>query len=282
MKKGFFLLLTLAVLAPAVLSAQQRLVRLTRYEGERITGVDASSGFDVRLVQSDQTRVVAEISEEFEERLDLSLDGDGVVRVALHALRGIPRMGSPRNAVLRVTVYLPELATLRAAGGVDIETAGVFRSPRTAIDLTGGTDLESLEVDTDELIVNATGGTDANISGRAGRLEARATGGADIEMNLTCVTVRVEATAGSEVELRGAADTAEFKVSAGADLDADDFMVKRMTVEASAAAEASVWATEQLTATAGSAARVRYRGTPPQLSTRSNSAGSIRRVEHDD
>lgn len=272
-------MLTFAVLTAASLSAQQRLVRLTRYEGERITGVTVSSGFDVYLVQSDETRVVAEISEEIEQRLDLRLDAAGMVHVGLRASGTSFRSLNSRNTVLKLTVYLPELTLLKGSGGADIRGTGTFVSGRTTIEVSGGADLESLDVQAGVLRLDCTGGADASLSGHADRLEVKVSGGADAELNVTCGTAEVHVIGGADLSLRGTAEQANMTIGGGADLDAREFAVKRLTVEAGSAGDATVWATDELTVRASSAASVRYRGNPAAFSTQANSAASVRKIE---
>jgi hypothetical protein len=279
MKKiRIFIFLAITALAATALSAQQRLVRLTRYEGERITGVSASSGFDVYLVQSRQTKVVAEISEAYESFLDLSLEADGTVRVGLRS-DGMFRYRNNRNTVLKLTVCLPELSLLKGSGGADIHGSGTFTASQTTIDVSGGADLESLDVRADLLRLTCTGGADATISGRAEQLEAKVTGGADADLNVACGTAEIEATGGADLTLRGTAEQARLDVAGGADLDARDFAVKNLTVEASSAGDATVWAVDELKIKASSASSVRYRGNPATFSTEANSAASVRKSD---
>ncbi len=280
--KRLLLLLSLAAASVLMLSAflapsgQQRVVRLTRYDGRQITGVNASSGFDVYLVQSNETRVVAEVSEALEPYLDLSLGADGIVRVSLDTRRGF--RGVTRNAVLKLTVYLPTLTSLNGSGGADFTGRGTFESDELTVKMSGGADLESLDIRTGVLRLNVSGGADAAISGRAGALEATVSGGADAELNLNCNTARVNVSGGAEAELRGEAPEASFTASGGGDLDAEDFTVERLTANASGAGRISARVTRELRATASGAGSIRYRGNPSVLDNRSSSAGSVRKI----
>ncbi len=286
--KRFILLLSLAAVSVLTLSAfsdsseqqcaaeQQRVVRLTRYEGQPITGISASSGFDVYFVQSDETRVVAEVSEVLEPHLDLSLGADGVVRASLRSVRGF--RGAIRNTVLKLTVYLPTLTSLNGSGGADFTGSGTFTSDELKVTMNGGADLESLDIQTGVLRLIVSGGSDAEISGQAGILDATVTGGADADLYLTCNSAKVTVAGGADAELRGEATEATFNASGGGDLDAGDFAVERLTANASSAGGISAWVTRVLRATASSAGSVRYHGNPQVILNRSSSAGIVRKI----
>lgn len=71
MKKQFLLAILAVFLLPATLSAKE-VVRLTSFQGERITGVSAGSAFHVELVQvnqQSQTKSVIEIDKTLEPYL---------------------------------------------------------------------------------------------------------------------------------------------------------------------------------------------------------------------
>lgn len=269
----------LAVLTFAAASAQQHLVRLTRYQGRPITGVSASSGFDVYLVQSTETKVVAEISEELEPYLTLTLGTDGIVHAGLDMRNSGLRGLSIRNSTLKVTVFLPALTSLRGSGGSDFYADDTFQAPHMKIVMSGGSDLESFRVEADVLEIDASGGSDIVLSGRAGELELNVSGGADAELNVSCTSARVNVSGGADAELRGEAQQATFTVSGGADLDAAGFAVNKLAVNTSGAGSASVWAVDELKATASGAGHVRYRGRPARLDNRSSSAGRISKAD---
>ena len=269
----------LLLTAFSTFAAQQRVVRLTRYEGRSITGVNVSSGFDVYLVQSTQTRVVAEVSEALEGYLDLSLDDNGIVHVSLHSQRGF-RGIIVRNAILKLTVYLPTLTRLTASGGADVTGRGTFSSDELNISMSGGADLNALDVQTGFLTVLVSGGADTELSGQADELEVSVSGGADADLKVKCRTAKATVSGGADLGLSGNAEEATFSAMGGAELDAGDFAVKRLKVTANGVGGASVWAIDELQATASGAGSVRYRGNPQQLDNRASSAGSIRKVEN--
>lgn len=269
--------LLVALMAAETAGAQQRLVRLTRYEGLRITGISASSGFEVYLEQSSETKVQVEISEELEDRLNLSLDTQGIVRVSLNPSGG--RNLWTRNTVMKITVYLPVLYYLRGSGAVDIYANGNFHARQSEISLTGAAELKSLRLQTNSLKLDCAGSSEATISGRIGELNASISGASEVDLNLKCSIATVEASGASDLEMKGEAEEAKFTASSASNFDAQEFSVNRLTVSATAASDVRVWAIEELQATASNASSIRYRGNPDTFNTQSFSAGSIRRID---
>jgi hypothetical protein len=276
--KKIFLLLTVLGLAAAPLSAQQELVRLTRYEGERITGVSASSAFDVYLIRSDQTRVVAEIDSRFEDRLALSLDANGIVRVGLRSDLGSLRGLIGRNTVMKLTVYLPELTLLKASGASDVHTEGDFTAGRCEIELSGASELDQLNLRCDFLKLSLSGSSDAELNAAAGEIQAIVAGASELDATLTATGLTLTCAGASDADLQGEVDRARLIASGASDLNAMSLAVGRLNVTAISASEVSVWVTEELRAEAKAASSIRYRGDPATFSTRSNSASRIRKV----
>lgn len=252
---------------------QQQLVRLTRYENQHISGVDAASAFDIYLVQSHETKVVAEISEELEGRLDLSLGNDGIVRVRLSSGR------TNRNSVMKVTVYLPELTYLKASGATTVHSTGVFNSSNAEIILSGASDLKSLNLNTSgKMKVQCSGAANGSILSKSGTAELQVSGASDLTLNLICGNITLSCAGASDLAITGEADSATMTISGGSDLSAGGFAVRRLDVTASGASDARVWAVDELRAKATSASDLRYKGNPPVFETSSSSAGSVKRM----
>ena len=261
-------------------SSQQQLIRLTRYDGQHITGVEASSAFDIYLVQSQETKVVAEISEEVEDRLELSLSPDGIVRVRLSSAgqSGRNRINS-RNTVLKVTVYLPELTYLKASGAVTVFSTGIFNSNSSEIILSGAVDVKSLNLNTSgRLKIQASGASSGSILGKSGTAEIQVSGASDLTLNLICGNITLSCAGASDLTLTGEADSGTMTISGGSDFSASGFAVKRLDITASGASDARVWAIDELRAKATSASDLKYKGNPPVFETSSSSAGSVKRM----
>ena len=274
----------------AGLTDQQRLVRLTRYEGQRITGVSASSAFDIQLVQSHDTKVVAEINEELEDRLELTLSPDGIVRIGLssinqngrddrNAIRNLNRLNG-RNTVLKLTVYLPELAYLKTSGAVTTYSTGSFNTRNAEISLSGASEVKSLDLNAEgKLSIKISGASEAYITAHAGNAEVTASGASDLDLKLSCRTIGLNCAGASEVTVTGEAHEGTITVSGGSDVNAGGFAVRQLNITVSAASDVQAWAVESCKGKVSSAASLNLKGNPESLDIQSSSAGSFRRAD---
>ena len=97
-------------LSVSAAQAQRQIVRLTRYDGQTITGVAAEDMFRVELIKSDRTRVVVELDTDLEHYLRLERGAGGVVSVKLDIPASerwrFSRNNGWRGRTLKMTVYL--------------------------------------------------------------------------------------------------------------------------------------------------------------------------------
>ncbi|MDR0955183.1 MAG: DUF2807 domain-containing protein [Rikenellaceae bacterium] len=277
MKKLLLLTALLAALIGTTATAQQRLVRLTRYNGLMITGLSVASGFEVHLEKSSETKVVVELSEELESLLNFSMDTGGIVRLSLNSPESRPRFR--RKQVAKVTIYLPTLRWLRVSGGSTIYTNGNFFTRHTDIVLSGGAELKSLELQTNALRLMCGGASQASIRGSVGDLHTNVAGASTVNLDLKCHVATVNAEGASNLTLVGESAEGTFTASSSARIQADEFSVNHLNVTASSASAVRVWAIGQLQATATSASSIRYRGEPGLFETQASSAASIRQLD---
>ncbi len=192
MKRLLIAFAAVLFLAPAAVTAQTTITK-TWFEGERITGIDASAHFAVTLVRSAQTRAVVEVSKELEPYVTISRDGDGVVRVGRRNLSNREqreydqdRKNNRQQQVMRLTLYLPSINTIRLSGFTSLETSDTFTgegldvmvsgnseivgelnisSTRVKVQCSGFSTAESLTLETTtDLIVLVSGNSEVSIA----------------------------------------------------------------------------------------------------------------------
>ena len=275
--KKFVLSLTLALFA-GTLAAQIRMVRLTRFEGKPITGISASSSFDVELIRSERTSAIVEINTELEKYLVFELDAQGVLKLGL-------RPGGIRTerSILRARICLNDLRFISASGASDISCTGSFEGKDASIRLSGASELDALDLtctgDVDiscsgasnmdgtsirfaEMKITLSGASDATISGQGGRLNCELSGA-------------------SKLRISGEADDAMLRLSGASDFSGPDLVVKDARIEATSASKVDFGEVEgELTARGSGASKITYRGNPSSGGSLSaSSASSIRKVQ---
>lgn len=267
----------LAVAIPSELSAEIKLVRLTRYNGKAITAVSAASAFEVTLVKSNQTKAVVEISEELESRLKFSLSSDGVLSVGIDS-EGF-RWNNVNRQVMRLTVYLPEIRSLKGSGAVTITSEDQFTTESIKINLSGATSLKSFSIKAGTANIDCSGASKGTLRVEAGRLNAEASGASNLKLTVASGYADISASGASDITVTGSSGEAKLDASGASTLRAIGLQTKKAAARSSSASSATVWATEELNANASGASSVRFKGNPVILKSQSNGASSVKKTE---
>ncbi len=266
--KKMSLLFVLTFLLPAALSARE-IVRLTRYEGERITGVSASNAFRVELVKSSQTKAVVEIDAEWEPYLRFSHD-NGVVTVGRRNLtdrerREFNRLQENReNRTMKLTLYLPDISTIQLSSSSRLTASEPFTGNNALIRLSGSSHLDGLDLSGSGPKLECSSASRATLILReAGELTLSASGSARVDLTATGVTrSKVIASSASVLTLRGEGGQGEWNTSGSARITAEEFSLRELTVDASSGSAVRANVSENLTTRTSGSGTVRYRGTP--------------------
>ncbi|GGH74943.1 head GIN domain-containing protein [Phaeocystidibacter marisrubri] len=93
-------------------------------------------------------------------------------------------------------------------------------------------------------------------------LDIEASGAADMDLKVDMSNVKVSASGAAEINLEGRARSCQIELSGSSSLDAEEWLVSRMSIEISGASSADVHAIETLEVEASGASSVTYRGNP--------------------
>lgn len=193
------------------------------------TSVSVSGGIEVIIVQGNHKNIQVEADDNLHEHIITEVR-NGTLEIKTDA--------NFRNVeVAKVTVQLPKITALEAAGGSRLSTKSRIKS-------------ESLEIETSS--------------------------GSSLEADVEAETVICGTSSGSSLTVSGIADKLEADSSSGSNLDARKLAVKSATAEASSGSSTYVNVDEELSADASSGGNVYYRGTPGSLNTKSSSGGYVK------
>lgn len=156
-----------------------------------------------------------------------------------------------------VVVYVksPEIYSLSASSGSDLETKGQISTSSIKLSASSGADL-SANVSCESVKISSSSGSDANVIVEAEDLEA-------------------SSSSGSDVQIEGTANSADLSASSGADIEAKKLTVIDCDASASSAADISITVTGDLDASASSGADITYYGDPENVDRSVSSGGSI-------
>ena len=113
---------------------QEQMYRVTRFEGQPITGVSASVGFRVEVNESARTSVRVEIPAEWQDRLICEISPEGVVRLGIDT-EGLRNF---RGHDLTAVVNLGKVDVMKASTGAKITCNGSFTGGNAEISASTG------------------------------------------------------------------------------------------------------------------------------------------------
>ena len=277
MKKILFSLAAMLLLAPAALTAQRTATK-THFAGDRITGVDASSAFDVVLVKSSQTKAVVEVNDFLEDYVQISRSGDGVVTVGMRNMgRSVNREFNnlpEKQRKMQLTLYLPSINTIRLSGASDIVAEESFSGENVDIQLSGAADIKGrLTISSERVKLQCSGASDASLDLPATRdLVVVASGASDVDITARGVAYsKLGVSGASDLTIKGNGEKGEWAVSGASEIKGDGFVAKEINVTASGASSARVNVTRTLTTETSGSSSIRYAGKPAHINNLSSS-----------
>jgi hypothetical protein len=233
MKKLFFVvcLLTSALFLPA-----QKVINDPNAEPRSVgsfTGISVSGGIDLYISSGNEALAVSASKPEYRDRIKTEVE-NGILKIWYDSKLGISISGDKR---LKAYVSYKTLRSLEASGGSDVRVDGTINSEELAMRISGGSDFVG-KVEAAKLTVRQSGGSDVRISGKATSLLVDASGGCD------------------------------FK--------GYDLVAEVCDLEASGACDIEVTASKVLSARASGASDINYKGSPTVKEAKSSGASSVK------
>lgn len=107
-------------------------------------------------------------------------------------------------------------------------------------------------------------------------LEVGVSGSGDLELDIEARHVYGKVSGSGDIELDGQADFLEVSISGSGGMDASDLTSNTCEVNVSGSGGATVYAREAINARVSGSGSVRYKGNPPQVSSKVSGSGGIR------
>ena len=211
MKKISIIILLAILIVPNIFAGSGEPEREIR-EVKDFSSVEAGSGIDVFITQSNEFRVEVEASKNAIHRIITEVRGE-----TLHVyVKGSFRWGS--KDIRKVYVSAPEYKMISANGGADIRGNNSIKAEMLSLKSTGGSDIY-LSVETTTLKLNCSGGADISVNGTTDQLSASSSGGSDINARkLMAKYVDVSASGGGDADVY-ASEKITARASGGGDVN---------------------------------------------------------------
>lgn len=224
----------------------------------KLTGISASAGFKVNLLQGEQSRVVIEIDSQLEPYLVYRIR-NGRLELGLN---------NPPNRLMRGNKWPHAEVTVSALD---------YISASSAASITGESSFTSTGYC--EIRVNSAGSIQ-NLKLSADKIDidgssAGAIKGLEIKAQLT----DIDFGSAAHISASGTTDQLKAEVSSAGSIVVKDLKAREVSARASSAGSIQCWVNEKLNAHSSSGGSIRYRVDPPDhrinLSTSSSSGGSV-------
>jgi len=159
--------------------------------------IQISDGIDLYLTQGNEALAVSAINEEVRNKITTKVE-DGVLKI-YYGHEGVTL--DRGNKKMKAYVSFKTLDKLQASGGSDVYADEGISATELNVHLSGGSDFHG-RVNSSKLQMEANGGSDVYVSGKATTLLINATGGSDFHgYDLISDNCSVNASGGSDVNI---------------------------------------------------------------------------------
>jgi len=161
--------------------------------------ISVSGGIRLYLSEGEEAVAVSAKDGKTKERIRTEVK-DGVLKIFPESRDGV-KLNWGNNNELRAYVSFKELRSLNASGGTDVTLEGAWKGDMVQLHVTGGSEFTG-RIDVKEMKLQAEGGTDINLSGRAENLAIMASGASDVNgYDLSAESCYIEASGASDVSI---------------------------------------------------------------------------------
>ncbi len=177
--------------------------------------IKISGGIDLYISEGDEALAVSARDAETRSYIKTEVV-DGVLKIWFEWKNG-RNIFMSSNKQLKAYVSYKKLNALSASGGCDVIVDGTISQTNLTINISGGSDFKG-KVSVQDLKVECSGGSDVDIAGKASKLTIEVSGGSDFNgYDLVTESTLVEASGGSDVEITVNKDL-NAKASGGSDV----------------------------------------------------------------
>ena len=251
--------------------------RQTRFEGQNITGVAAGTAFQVEIYQSDKTSATVELPAKWADKLEFTIDNDGVVNIKVE---GLKLLNLKKEGDFKATVYLKDPYSLKASSSATITAKTPIKTATLNIDASssGKVTIPDLTT-TNRVVINGASSGDIEATINTPLLRCDATSSAHAALTHTGTEAALNASTAGKIGISGTVDKVTATASSAGKVNGAEYTVRNASVRTSSAGKIAMHVTNFLSAKASSGGSVTYSGDPNIQSLDTSSGGRVRKAE---
>ena len=258
------------------LSAQTMTTRQTRFEGQNITGVAAGTAFQVEIYQSDKTSATVELPAKWADKLEFTIDNDGVVNIKLEGFK----LNLNKEDEFKATVYLKDPYSLKASSSATITAKTPIKTATLNIDVSSSGEVIIPDLTaTNRVVINGSSSGDIEATINTPLLRCDASSSARATLTHTGKEAALHASSSGKIDLSGTVDKVTASASSAGKVNGAEYTVRNASVRTSSAGKIAMHVTNFLSAKASSGGSVTYSGDPNIQSLDTSSGGRVRKAE---
>lgn len=250
MKTTMFFILILLGMTMGVRAQEQ--VAISRFQGERITGIDVSGAFDITIRQGNKTGATLKIPARYQDQLVFTLSADGELKIGFQG-----QISGKKADRFFAEIECSSLEEIDLSGACKLNGEGNFSARNLSVDLSGAAEA-SLEGD---FLVE-------------GKIEVDLSGASRFKANVEAANADIVLSGASRITLRGRADYGKMDMSGANNALMENFIFRELSVSASGASSVKVNATGKLNISGSGASKINYTG-DAKLSVNTSGATSV-------
>jgi|SRR5215218_375615 len=198
MKKLLFLLFAAFSLSSVYAQKTIKDANVESRNVSRFDIIEVSGGIDLYLSYGEEAVAVSASTKELRDHIKTEVK-DGVLKISYDWKKGMKF--NLKGSSLKAYVSYTSLLRLFASGGSDVSVDGTIKADQFRLNLSGGSDFKG-KVDMKTLTIDMSGGSDADIDGAVTDLKIEASGGSDFSgYDLTTENCIIQASGGSDVNI---------------------------------------------------------------------------------
>lgn len=277
MKKALmFSLFAALCCSSGCLSAQTMTTRQTRFEGQNITGVSAGSTFQVEIYQSDKTSATVELPAKWADKLEFTIDNDGVVNIKLEGFK----LNLNKEDEFKATVYLKDPYALKASSSATITAKTPIKTATLNIDVSSSGEVIIPDLTaTNRVVINGSSSGDIEATINTPLLRCDASSSARATLTHTGKEAALHASSSGKIDLSGTVDKVTASASSAGKVNGEEYTAQEASLRASTGGKTSMHITGSLSAKASTGGSVIYSGDPNVQSLDTSTGGRVRKAE---
>ena len=220
----------------------QEQITLSRFQGQKITGIEAHGIFNIIAKQGTSTGVTVNIPARLEKQLVLRLNPDGKLQIYIEGKTTNKDRKNNDDDHFMAEVIVSSLNNIELTGVCKIETIGDFITNKLKVNLSG---VSKMLINGDFLVKE--------------KLE-------------------IELSGASNLTLKGNTARCKIEVSGTSKAALNDFPINELKAEVSGAAKAQFQVKEKIRLHTSGISKVTYSGDPIVLSLHSSGASNINKI----